>query len=166
MGVSFHFDLYFSTLQCYVLTKNNSHFFLSCFLLLCVGVGFREMCMVFGLLCLVYAPFVCCLKKLDAPKDERRVHEMSRGISVHRSINGSENRSFSSSAPRTISGRSSQRTNEHGVFARGGAGQLSIDSLNGEDEGGVDVTGTPQKLGTTLPNAAYSYGEPRDASGR
>jgi hypothetical protein len=128
------------------------------------------MCMIFGLLCLIYTPFVCCLKKLDEPSSEDGgylQHEMLTSSSIN---NGgrSSNRTFSSA--RTISSRSN--INEHGFVARGGTGQLSIESLNSDDDAGggttvlmsstsiMNIKRTPRRSGTSLPNAAFSYGEP------
>jgi len=130
------------------------------------GVGFREMSMVFGIVCLVYSPFVCCLRKLNATDES--IYEMRRGMSVNSSSGGIR--------------RATSSRNEHGVFARGGGmGALSVESLNGEEDynspqgtilmsGGRSMssgrsvsrdinTTTPDRT-TSLPNSAYSYGEP------
>ena len=137
------------------------------------GIGFRQMSMVFGVVCLAYAPFVLCLRRLNPT--EETTYEMRRGVSV----NGGS---------RTLSSaNSSHFRNEHGVLARGGNGLLSVESLNGEDYeeyedgggggGGLlmsggrgnyesrsvsrDIVTTPNRVGTSLPNAAFSYGEPQ-----
>ena len=98
------------------------------------GVGFREMSMVFGLLCLVYAPFVCCLKKMNPGEAEqhRSISELSHNVSVNgdggRGRNNNNDRGHSFSSARTMSMASERSptlaghampTNEHGQMARG-----------------------------------------------
>ena len=98
------------------------------------GVGFREMSMVFGLLCLVYAPFVCCLKKMNPGEAEqhRSISELSHNVSANgdggRGRNNNNDRGHSFSSARTMSMASERSptlaghampTNEHGQMARG-----------------------------------------------
>ena len=139
------------------------------------GIGFREMSMVFGLLCLLYAPFVCCLRKLDGENTEQ--HPQDYNVRRNLSINGGR----SSRGGGSSHGRSFQYDDDFvgesgsgGGSGGGGGGGLLMTSGGSQGGGGGsrsvsrDIASpvTPRSKTTTLPNAAFSYGEPMGGGGR